>query len=107
MNVLKYVKKHYKTLPKSSFNSEEVVMVFVMNDSNEGWGRHSFSGYGVGKNGELYYCFSSGCSCSGSCGIEHKKEGSILEIEPTEFQFSDAPEKIDFAEMQVSFNDYS
>lgn len=106
MNVLDYVRENYGQLPKSTFNDEEVVIVFEMSNSNEGWGNHSYSGYGVDRDGRLFYCFSSGCSCNGSCGVDHVEDTKKLEIDPTEFPNFQSPEKIDFSGLAISFSDY-
>ena len=106
MNVLEYVKANYAELPKSNFNNDEVVLVHSTYDSDEGWGNHSYSGYGVDKEGRLYLCYSSGCSCSGSCDIEHEEDTKKLEIEETNFTNFNAPENIDFEQLAHSFSDY-
>lgn len=107
MNVLEYVKANWGTLPKSEFNEESVVIVHAMEASNEGWGNHSYSGYGVDKEGKLFLCWSSGCSCRGSCGMDHEPDTKKLEIELTDFPNFNTPEKIDFSSLEVGFSDYN
>ena len=107
MNVLEYVKKNYKKLPKSTFNNEELVLVYELYNSNEGWGNHSYSGYGVDAEGKLYLCYSSGCSCHGSCGIDHEPETQKkFEIDPTDFPNFNTPKEINFSSLESSFSDY-
>lgn len=107
MNVLEYVKENYESLPKSTFNDDEVVIVFCMDDDNQGWGNHSYSAYGVDREGLLYLCYSSGCSCNGGCGIDHEPESEKkFQIDPTDFPNFNSPEKIDFPELQNSWSDY-
>lgn len=106
MNVLEYVKQNYETLPKSTFNDEEVVLVQSMYDSNEGWGNHSYSGYGVDQEGKMYLCYSSGCSCNGSCDINHEEDTKKFEIDPAQFPNFNTPEEINFINLAQSFSDY-
>lgn len=106
MNVLEYVKLNYDTLPKSTFNDEEVVIVYEMYNSQEGYGHHSYSAYGVDKTGKLFLCYSSGCSCSGGCGMDHEEDTKKLEIGETEFPNFNTPELINFSALEESFSDY-
>jgi hypothetical protein len=106
VNVLEYVKANYESLPKSTFNNDEVVIVHESHNSNEGWGNHSYSGYGVDNEGRLFLCYSSGCSCRGSCGIDHEEDTKKLEIDETDFPNFHAPENINFNALSQSFSDY-
>ncbi len=106
MNVLDFVKKEYNHLPKSHFNEKEVIIVYEMNDDNQGWGNHSYSAYGVDQKGAMFYCFSSGCSCHGSRGMSHVEHIKKFEIEPTEFPNFNSPENIDFDTLARGFSDY-
>jgi hypothetical protein len=103
-NISEYVKANWGNLPKSTFNDDEVVIVRCDHDSNEGWGNHSYAGVGVDKDGKTMWCYSSGCSCSGSCGVEHKDEFKVLEAD---FDISELnPMEVMFDSLQVSFADY-
>jgi hypothetical protein len=103
--ISKYVIENWDTLPKSYFNEDEVVIIVEYNNSEEGYGHHSYSGAGIDKEGRYYYCFSSGCSCNGSCGIDHKETLKVLEISGEDIS-SLNPEDINFDYLQVSFSDY-
>lgn len=106
MDVLNYVRENYDRLPKSTFNWDEVVIVYEMYNSESGYGNHSYSAYGVDREGRLYLCFSSGCSCNGSCGIDHVPDTKKFEIDPTEFPNFNTPENINFGSLETGFSDY-
>lgn len=104
MKIETYVKKNWDTLPKSHFNDDEVVIVQEFSNRHEGYGHHSYSGVGIDKTGEVYYCYSSGCSCSGSCGMDHAKTAKVL---PATFDLSALKAAdIDFKSIEVGFSDY-
>lgn len=104
MKIQTYVKNNWKKLPISTFNEEEVVIVQEFNNSNEGWGHHSYAGVGIGEDGAVYYCFSSGCSCNGTCGLTHANTAKVL---PADFDLSKIDYKtVNFASLQVDFDDY-
>lgn len=103
-NISKYVQEHWSDLPKSTFNDEEVVIVREDYNSNEGWGNHSYNGVGIDAEGRVLWCFSSGCSCHGTCGMEHKAEDKVLEAD---FDLTGIdPATLDFNALQVSYSDY-
>ena len=97
MNIVEYVNRNYAKLPKSSFNNEEVVVVLEIRNDDEGYGNHSYEGVGVTGDGKVVYCFSSGCSCRGECGISepHGHDMTTKKWKETNFQ-----------SIQVEFNDY-
>lgn len=107
MTLQEYIVKNYNNLPKSTFNDDSCVIFQVIEDRDEGWGHHSYEGYGMTFDGTLVWCFSSGCSCNGSCGMEHKVSYKLLEVP---LAFVSAAEKdfkeIDFEKLQVDFKDY-
>lgn len=98
MKLQTYIKKNWNRLPKSNFNDDVVVIVRCLDDRDEGWGNHYYAGIGIDKDGKVFNCTSSGCSCQGSCGIspvsDEKRAVSGLAFE------------IDFDSLQVSFHDY-
>lgn len=106
MNVIEYVKTNYAELPKSYFNDEEVVVVRTLSSEDYGYGHHSYSAYGVDSVGSMYYCFSSGCSCDGSCGMEHEPDIKKFEVDPPYFPDFNSPELIDYDSQQVAMSDY-
>lgn len=105
MNIVTYVKKNYDKLPKSTFNDDELVIVLEINKSDEGWGNHSYQGVGVNRAGEIYWCYSSGCSCSGSCGMDHRKDMKVLQAEGFDLSGIDWKE-VNFESISVDYRDY-
>jgi hypothetical protein len=84
-NIASYVKRNWKKLPKSTFNDDEVVIVREDCNENQGYGNHSYSGIGIDRDGFVVWCYSSGCSCHGSCGVEHKPEYKALQVKGEDF----------------------
>ena len=107
MKIVEYIKENWSSLPKSKFNELEVVIFREMKNDDWGYGHHVYEGYGVSEDGELLWCYSSGCSCNGSADggivseknlkIFELKHGSISDIDPTEVNFSN---------LEVEYNDY-
>ena len=109
VNIVDYVRENYNSLPKSNFNEQEIVVVLEIQHEDYGWGNHSYSGVGVDRDGRIWYCFSSGCSCNGSCGISephgHNTELKKFEVDGNSFDLTDIdPERLQH--IQVSFSDY-
>lgn len=50
MNIREYVKQLYDALPKSHFNDQELVVVLEIENSDYGYGSHSYSGLGVDRD---------------------------------------------------------
>jgi hypothetical protein len=108
MNIVTYVKKNYDKLPKSNFNADELVIVLNIRNEDYGYGNHSYEGVGINRDGKIFWCFSSGCSCTGSCEVnEHtKKDLKKFEVD-SGFDLTKIDwRKTDFNQMQVSYNDY-
>lgn len=102
--IVAYVQQHWDTLPKSTFNDEEVVIVREDHNNNEGYGHHSYAGFGIDRKGLVYFCFSSGCSCDGSCGLKHQDATKALEADEDLSNLN--PAEVNFAGLQVEFSDY-
>jgi hypothetical protein len=105
MNIVDYVKENYDLLPKSTFNDEDCVIVKRIRDDDEGWGHHSYEGIGIGRGGQVYWCFSSGCSCNGSCGMDHVQTTKKFEVEGWSLEEIDHKD-VNFNDLEVSFDDY-
>ena len=107
MTLQEYIVKNYNKLPESTFNENSCVIFQEDRNEDEGWGHHMYEGYGVTVDGKVVWCFSSGCSCTGSCGMEHKVSYKLLEVP---LAFVSAAEKdfkeIDFEKLRVDFKDY-
>ena len=111
MNITTYVKKNYDRLPKSTFNYQELVVVLQIQNENYGYGNHSYSGVGIDRDGKIFYCFSSGCSCTGDCGItEAHGHGTTLKKVEVNGQAFDLQSIIaaalNFEALRVDFRDY-
>ena len=108
MNIQEYVKMNYDKLPKSYFDGFEVVVIKEILNENYGWGHHSYQGLAVDASGYLWWCYSSGCSCSGGPWYESTaKDIKVLQVE----NGFDIPESDNFAnfnfnDIQVVFNYY-
>jgi hypothetical protein len=101
-----YITENWDLLPKSQFNNFEVVIFKCDEEYDGGYGHHSYSGWGVGIDGNVYYCYSSGCSCSGSasCEIDTTKDIKVLLAgRNVEDEYL---EKVDYKSLQVSYSDY-
>jgi hypothetical protein len=106
MKIIDYIVSNWNDLPKSQFNKDEVVIFSCTDDSNEGWGHHYYNGYGVDVEGKLVMCYSSGCSCNGSCGADHVTDFKTLTIKDNTLFEDINPERINFDELSVNFSDY-
>lgn len=109
MLINQYIKRNWDKLPKSTFNKDNEVVIFqcVRND-DYGYGHHSYEGYGVDKDGNIMWCYSSGCSCDGSCGVEHKcQEKTVKSFSVEGLDISKISWKgVDFKGLRVDFQDY-
>lgn len=111
MNIDTYVKKHYDELPKSTFNEKELVVVLELQNDDYGYGSHSYSGVGIDRDGKIFYCFSSGCSCTGECDIEaphgHNNTLKRFEVGGQAFDLKSINgATLNFHALQVEFNNY-
>lgn len=105
MKINTYIKKNWDKLPKSNFDDLECVIFHCVQDEDYGYGHHNYEGYGADKNGDVFWCYSSGCSCNGSCDTEHKKDLKLFKVgnlELKDFNYKN----IDFNSLEVSFNSY-
>lgn len=107
MNVIKYIKKNFDSLPKSSFDGLKVVIFKEIRNTNEGWGHHSYEGVGVDESGQVVWCFSSGCSCNGTVTVEHRCIEKDLKVLIVDEYICEIDHKdIDFAAITVDFSTY-
>ena len=111
MDIREYVKELYDALPKSNFNDQELVVILEIDNQDYGYGSHSYSGLGVDRDGKLFYCFSSGCSCSGECGVSephgHDTTTKKFEVDGGAFDLDAIDgESVNFDAIQVDFSDY-
>lgn len=105
MKITTYIKKNYKKLPKSTFNNQELVIVQTITDKDWGYGNHNYESIGINKDGQIFWCYSSGCSCDGTCGLDHKKDLKVLATDGFDLSKLDGS-TLNFQSMQVEFSDY-
>jgi hypothetical protein len=105
MNIIDYVVQNYSSLPKSTFDGEECVIVKEIQNEDYGYGHHNYEGIGVNLNGDILWCYSSGCSCGGSCGMDHKKTEKAFVVDGIDLSNID-PNVINFDHLQVEFSSY-
>lgn len=104
--LVSYIKRNYDDLPKSRFDEEECVVVRENEHSDYGHGHHTYEGVGVTKEGNIVWCYSSGCSCNGTVNMEHEHK-TTAKVLQTEIDLSTLdPKEIDFASLQVNFDSY-
>ena len=107
LNISEYVQLNWSTIIKSSFDGEELVIIKEISNDEQGYGHHSYEGYGIDVNGNLLWAFSSGCSCNGSCGTEHKNEAKTFEIDWLDEFSSIDPYTFNFQSVNpVTFSSY-
>jgi len=105
--VIAYVTENYDALPKSFFNEDEVVIVLEVRNDDHGYGNHSYEGVGIDRTGKVFWCFSSGCSCDGSCGMQHENDLKKFQVGEGDFDMDSVdPKEINYAGLQVDFQDY-
>lgn len=103
MKINNYVKKNWETLPKSRFDDLELVMVKQLDYYEGGWGHHSYEGYGIDREGNFRWMFSSGCSCNGGPSENDTIKSLVVEDEDlNEIEWKE----IDFASLVVEFDTY-
>jgi hypothetical protein len=105
MLIQNYVKKNFEKLPKSTFNGEELVTVLILKNEDWGYGHHMFEGVAIDKDGKVFWCYSSGCSCDGSCSTEHKADLKKFETEGFDLSKIDG-KNLNFVGLRVDFQDY-
>jgi len=103
--IVEYVIANYDDLPKSEFDNQTCVIVKEVSNSDYGYGHHSYEGIGINSIGEVLWCYSSGCSCNGDCGIEHKLTEKSFVVEGFDLSQID-PDEVNFEKLSVSFSSY-
>lgn len=107
LNISEFVRVNWDTMVKSSFNSEELVIIKEICNDDQGYGNHAYEGYGVDKEGNLVWAYSSGCSCGGTCGTEHKYQAKTFLIDWLDEFTSIDPYTFNFLSVNpVTFGDY-
>jgi len=107
LNISEYVRVNWNDMVKSSFNSEELVIIKEICNDDQGYGNHAYEGYGVDKEGNLVWAYSSGCSCRGTCGTEHKYQAKTFLIDWLDEFTSIDPYTFNFLSVNpVTFGDY-
>lgn len=104
-NISTYIVKNWSTLPKSSFNDFNVVIFKEIQNEDHGYGHHVYEGYGVDEKGDVYWCYSSGCSCHGSCEASIVKDLKVFLVDGG-INLDIDPSTVDFNSLAVKYDDY-
>ena len=100
-----YIRDNWDSLPKSKFNTDEVVIFHCVKDEQYGYGHHIYEGYGVNQTGQLLWCYSSGCSCGGSVSVEDRKvDFKVFMVDGIDLNID--PKSVNFSALEVSYEDY-
>ena len=105
MNIVDYIVTNWDTLPKSKFDDVIVVIFKELQNWDEGYGHHLYEGYGVDKDGNVTWCYSSGCSCNGGPSLDTKKDLKVFVVNGG-IDLNVDPSTINFDSLQVEFNSY-
>lgn len=106
MNIRSYVKKNWKKLPKSEFDGTSFVIVKIDRDDSYGYGEHIYEAWGLNEQGEVYWIYSSGCSCHGSVTWSHKHFPTLKALKADKDLGSLVPEEIEFEKLEGGKNSY-
>ena len=105
MNIAEYIVNNWDSLPKSKFDDTTVVIFKEIKNEDWGYGHHTYEGYGVDKNGNVTWCYSSGCSCEGGPSTEIKKDLKTFTVN-NGIDLNSDPSTINFNSLKVVFNSY-
>jgi hypothetical protein len=105
MNIIDYDVANYSALPKSTFDGAECVIVKEIHNEDHGYGHHNYEGIGVNAAGAVVWCYSSGCSCNGDCGVEHENTEKSFVVNGIDLSTID-PADLNFDHLQVQFASY-
>jgi hypothetical protein len=105
MNIVDYIVKNWETLPKSKFDGTQIVIFKEIENEDWGYGHHSYEGIGVDKDGNVTWCYSSGCSCNGGPSLDIKKDLKMFTINDG-IDLNVDPTTINFNSLEVEFNSY-
>ena len=105
MNIVNYIVTNWDNLPKSKFDDVTVVIFKELQNWDVGYGHHTYEGYGVDKDGNVTWCYSSGCSCSGTPQTEIKKDLKTFIVDDG-IDLNVDPSTIDFNSLEVEFTTY-
>lgn len=104
-NIVDYIKNHWSELSKSKFNDLQVVIFKEIQNWDGGWGHHTYEGYGVTEDGDVVWCYSSGCSCGGSVDTEVKKDLKVFTVD-SGVDLNVDGSTLDLNGLQVEYTDY-
>lgn len=80
MNIKEYVQQNWDNLPKSTFDGDTLVVVKTLKDEDWGYGHHQYEAVAINHDGSVFWCYSSGCSCNGTCGADHKTDTKVFGV---------------------------
>jgi hypothetical protein len=105
MNIVDYIVQNWNTLPKSKFDDVIVVIFKELQNWDEGYGHHSYEGVGVDVDGNVTWCYSSGCSCSGGPSTEIKKDLKVFIVDGG-IDLNVDPSTVKWKDLEVEFTSY-
>ena len=105
MNIVNYIVTNWDNLPKSKFDDNHVVIFKEIQNWDGGYGHHSYEGVGVDKDGNVTWCYSSGCSCGGDANTEIKKDLKMFIVNDG-IDLNVDPSTINFNDLQVAFDSW-
>ena len=105
MNIVNYITSNWSNLPKSKFDDVIVVIFKEVQNENWGYGHHTYEGYGVDQNGNVTWCYSSGCSCGGGPDTEIKKDLKVFTVD-SGIDLDADPSTINWNNLQVEYDTY-
>jgi len=105
MNIVDYIVKNWDILPKSKFDDDRIVIFKEIENEDWGYGHHSYEGIGVDKDGNVTWCYSSGCSCNGGPSLDIKKDLKMFVVNDGIDLLVDQY-TIEFNSLEVEFNSY-
>ena len=105
MNIVDYIVKNWDTLPKSKFDDVFVVIFTEIKNENWGYGHHDYEGVGVDKDGNVTWCYSSGCSCNGGPSTDIKKDLKVFIVDGG-IDLNVDPSTVNWKNLEVEFESY-
>jgi hypothetical protein len=105
MNIVNYITTNWDTLPKSKFDDVIVVIFKELKNEDYGYGHHTYEGYGVDKDGNVTWCYSSGCSCEGGPDTKIEKDLKVFTVN-SGVDLNVDPSTINWKSLEVIFNTY-
>ena len=97
--------QNWDTLPKSNFDDDIVVIFNEIKNENWGYGHHDYEGVGVDVDGNVTWCYSSGCSCNGGPSTDIKKDLKVFIVDGG-IDLNVDPSTVKWKDLEVEFDTY-